>query len=60
MKTPIYDFLKQYDQKNPIRLHMPGSKGKVSIPFGFDITEIDGADFLFSPNGIIKESEQNA
>lgn len=60
MKTPIYDFLKQYDQKNPIRLHMPGSKGKVSIPFGFDITEIDGSDFLFSSNGIIKESEQNA
>lgn len=60
MKTPIYDFLKQYDNKNSVRLHMPGSKGKVNIPFGFDITEIDGADFLFSPDGIIKESEQNA
>ena len=60
MKTPIYDFLRQYDKKNSVRLHMPGSKGKVNIPFGFDITEIDGADFLFSPDGIIKESEQNA
>lgn len=60
MKTPIYDFLKQYDKKNSVRLHMPGSKGKVNIPFGFDITEIDGADFLFSPDGIIKESEKNA
>lgn len=60
MKTPIYDFLRQYDKENSVRLHMPGSKGKVNIPFGFDITEIDGADFLFSPDGIIKESEQNA
>ena len=60
MKTPIYDFLKQYDKENPVRLHMPGSKGKINIPFGFDITEIDGADFLFSPSGIIKESEINA
>lgn len=60
MKTPIYDYLKQYDEKGSVRLHMPASKGRINIPYGFDITEIDGADFLFSPNGIIKESEQNA
>lgn len=40
---------------------MPGHKG--NGPLGFeklDITEFDGADSLFSANGIIKESEENA
>ncbi len=61
MKTPIFDFVKTYAEKNSSRLHMPGHKG--SGPLGaekYDITEISGADSLFEARGIIKESEQNA
>ena len=60
MKTPIYDFVKGYNSKSSARFHMPGHKGRG--PFGFeglDITEISGADVLYSPTGIIQESENN-
>ncbi len=60
MDTPIADFLKSYSEKNGVRLHMPGHKGRIDIPAQYDITEIDGADFLFSPKGIIAKSEENA
>ena len=61
MKTPIYDFLSQYNKNDISRLHMPGHKG-----FDFlgcehlDITEIQGADDLYNPSSIIFESEKNA
>lgn len=57
MKTPICDFVKNYENKNSVRLHMPGHKGK---SYQGDITEIDGADALYTASGIIKESEENA
>ncbi len=61
MKTPICDFIKEYNEKNPTRLHMPGHKAENFLGFEhLDITEIDGADALYSANGIIKESENNA
>lgn len=61
MSTPICDFVKKYAEKNPVRFHMPGHKGQNFLGFeNFDITEIDGADNLFAPNGIIAESEKNA
>lgn len=61
MTTPIADFVKKYAQSNPSRFHMPGHKGKSVIGCeSFDITEIDGADVLYSANGIIDESEKNA
>ena len=61
MKTPICDFVKKYAEESPIRLHMPGHKGKDFLGFEkFDITEIDGADELFCADGIIRESEKNA
>lgn len=56
MRTPIADFIADYG-KSGVRLHMPGHKGTV-IPD--DITEIDGADVLYSPSGIIEESEKYA
>lgn len=62
MNTPIYDFAKEYAISNSIRMHMPGHKGKNS-ELGIeqlDITEFDGADNLWHPTGIIKESEANA
>lgn len=61
MKAPIYDFVNHYREKEFSRFHMPGHKGR-----GFlgcersDITEIDGADVLYSAEGIINESEENA
>ncbi|MDO4867292.1 MAG: amino acid decarboxylase [Clostridia bacterium] len=59
--TPICDFVRRYAEDRPARLHMPGHKGRG--PLGFerlDITEIDGADNLYAPEGIIAESEANA
>lgn len=61
MKTPIVSFLKSYQEKSPVRMHMPGHKGAGILGFeGMDLTEIYGADELFAAEGIIKKSEQNA
>ena len=61
MKTPIVSFLKSYQDRSPVRMHMPGHKGVGIFGFeGMDLTEINGADELFAAEGIIKESEQNA
>jgi len=61
MKTPICDFVKAYAESNKLRLHMPGHKGVRFLGIeDTDITEIDGADVLYSADGIIKQSEENA
>ena len=61
MTTPICDFVAAYKKQNAVRLHMPGHKGKKHLGAeGYDITEIDGADVLYSAHGIIKQSEDNA
>lgn len=70
MKTPIFDFVKRYADINPVRAHMPGHKGRGIILktkadefaglYKYDITEVDGADYLSAPCGIIAESERNA
>ena len=62
MNTPIYDFLRKYNDSSALRLHMPGHKGRDTVPlsYGLDITEIHGADSLFEADGIICESEKNA
>ncbi len=61
MKTPICDFVATYRKQNAVRLHMPGHKGKTHLGAeSYDITEIDGADVLYTAHGIIKESEDNA
>ncbi len=61
MKTPIVDFVRGYMESGVARFHMPGHKGKVFLgPEPYDITEIGGADVLYSAEGIIAESEDNA
>ena len=61
MNTPIRDFVRAYAASNPVRAHMPGHKGTPILgPEPWDITEIDGADELYAPAGIIAESEANA
>ena len=61
MQTPIYDFVQNYINSGMTRFHMPGHKGKSFLGIEpLDITEIKGADELYSPSGIIAESEENA
>ncbi|MBO5333093.1 MAG: aminotransferase class V-fold PLP-dependent enzyme [Clostridia bacterium] len=61
MDTPIFDFVQNYIKSNTARLHMPGHKGVSFLGCECaDITEIRGADELYAPDGIIKESEENA
>ena len=61
MSTPICDFVRRYTQSEPVRFHMPGHKGVPMLGFEpYDITEIDGADELFTASGIIAESEAQA
>ena len=60
MDTPICDFVKEYASQDPVRFHMPGHKGRGDEACKYDITEIDGADYLGEPEGIIKKSEENA
>ena len=61
MSTPICDFVRRYRDSDAARLHMPGHKGKPLLGFEpWDITEIDGADELFTSHGIIAESEAQA
>ena len=61
MNTPICDFVRQYSAREPLRLHMPGHKGRPFLGAEMlDITEIPGADVLYHAEGIILESEKNA
>lgn len=63
----ILSFLEEHRDSKPISFHMPGHKGKdfyESLGMGsfdrdcsdMDITEISGADNLFQPEGIIRET----
>lgn len=61
METPICDFVKRYAASGTLRLHMPGHKGEGALGFeSLDITEIAGADVLYSAGGIIAESQSSA
>ena len=60
MTTPIYDFVSAYAKSGITRMHMPGHKGKAVLGCeAYDITEVCGADVLYSADGIIMESENN-
>lgn len=61
MDTPICDFVQDYVNHSPLRLHMPGHKGTGFTGMeALDITEIEGADVLYHGDGIIARSEANA
>ena len=61
MNTPIFDFLSEYAGGDTSRFHMPGHKGRGALGVeAYDLTEIKGADTLYSPCGIIQMSENNA
>ena len=59
MNTPVWDFIENYVNQNPVRLHMPGHKGVGSLE-KLDLTEVEDADVLYHANGILKESMTNA
>lgn len=54
MSTPLYDVLKEYDQKHTARFHMPGHKGcfapvpELMWTIGLDVTEIPGTGNLYT------------
>ena len=66
--TPLTDFLTQYAASGFSRFHMPGHKGTAprSFPdflkaaYPFDLTEIQGADELYEPEGVIAQAEEAA
>ncbi|MBO5294011.1 MAG: amino acid decarboxylase [Clostridia bacterium] len=61
MNTPIFDFVRAYADADVSRFHMPGHKGRSFLGCeALDITEINGADVLYAPDGVIAESESNA
>ena len=61
MNTPLNDFLRNYSAENKVRFHMPGHKGRpLTGAEDLDLTEVDGADVLYSASGVIKESMDNA
>ena len=59
MNTPVWDYIQNYANQNPVRLHMPGHKGQGQLE-QFDLTEVQGADVLYHATGILKESMENA
>ncbi len=57
-KSSLGNFIEEYKNSDPVRLHMPGHKGA----FGYedDITEIAGADSLYEACGVLSEAEEDA
>ncbi len=58
-ETPVVDFVRNYAGRDPLRLHMPGHKGRGDAE-ALDITEIQGAPPLYPAEGILRRSEENA
>lgn len=64
MKT-IYEYLEEYRKSDYYGFHMPGHKRnedlmKSGLPYGIDITEIDGFDDLHHAQGMIKKAQVRA
>ncbi len=59
MSRPVCDFVESYAASGMLRMHMPGHKGRRLLGIEpLDITEIPGADVLYSAQGILRESER--
>ena len=61
----LYDRLCQYSNSDYYGFHMPGHKRNTDrfgggLPYGIDITEIEGFDDLHHPNGILKKAQEEA
>lgn len=61
MMSGLYSELKNYENSDMYRFHMPGHKGYGEREyFGIDITEIDGFDNLHHAEGIIADEMKRA
>lgn len=58
-KSIIRNEVKKLVKDKPVRMHMPGHKGRRQR-YKYDITEIVGADNLHDPKGIIREAQDKA
>ncbi|MDD3831350.1 MAG: beta-eliminating lyase-related protein [Clostridia bacterium] len=58
MKKLLEIMLSYYAQSNPVRLHMPGNKGKLTLDGRFDITELPCSGNLLYPNTCIESAQQ--
>ena len=61
----LYDRLYRYSISDYYGFHMPGHKRNIQrfgsgLPYGIDITEIEGFDDLHHPDGILKEAQEEA
>lgn len=64
MKT-LYRQLKDYQRSDYYGFHMPGHKRNehlmdIDLPYGIDITEIEGFDDLHHADGILKSAQERA
>lgn len=59
MKRPLKEGLTHVIEKNRMRFHMPGHKGRQDflLPLQWDFTEIPETDDLQNPSGILRESQ---
>lgn len=62
MSTPLFDALARYARSEPLRLHMPGHKGRLSGPLGdfsaLDATELPPIGDLYAGQGQVTEAER--
>ena len=63
--TPLYDAIRAYAQEKPLRMHMPGHKGKSAMPLGelaaiapLDVTELGPTGDLFSPGAPFDQAQE--
>ena len=61
----LYEKLDAYGKSDYYAFHMPGHKRNVNfmeenLPFGIDITEIEGFDDLHHCEGILKDAQTRA
>ena len=63
--TPLYDAIRAYAQERPLRMHMPGHKGKsamllpeLSAIAPLDVTELGPTGDLFSPGAPFDQAQE--
>ena len=59
----LYKRLVEYSESNYYPFHMPGHKRNIEEsknPYTYDITEIEGFDHLYEPQGILRIAMEEA